>query len=76
MLAEGPPIANPPSDGALEGPESGTDLAPARVIEIDRQPKSNRADDDTFAQHNRQLHNSKIGERQCRFKYGLMSMEY
>ncbi len=53
MLAEGPPIADPPSECVLEMAEIGADLAPARMIEIGRQPEPNRADNDALAQHNR-----------------------
>src|SRR5260370_36701571 len=53
MLAEGPPIADPPSECVLKMAEIGAHLAPTRMIEISRQPEPNRADNDALAQHNR-----------------------
>jgi hypothetical protein len=53
MLAEGPPIAHPPSDCAVKTAEIGADFAPAPMIEVGRQREPNGADDDTLAEHNR-----------------------
>jgi len=53
MLAEGPPIADPPSECVLKRAEIGADLASARIIEIGRQREPNRANYDTLAQRNR-----------------------
>jgi hypothetical protein len=41
MLVEGPQIADPLSECALEMAEIGADLAPARMIEVGRQPEPN-----------------------------------
>jgi hypothetical protein len=53
MLVEGPQIADPLSECALEMAEIGADLAPARMIEVGRQREPNGADDDTLAEYNR-----------------------